>query len=48
MFVTLTLNPLPERERDFNPAPLLPDWEKGLGDEGKSARVTCSPPSTPN
>jgi len=22
-------------ERDFNPAPLLPFWEKGLGDEGR-------------
>jgi len=27
--------PLPKEERDFNPAPLLPFWEKGLGDEGK-------------
>jgi hypothetical protein len=26
---------LSHRERDFNPTPLLPFWEKGLGDEGK-------------
>jgi len=25
---------LPRGERGFNPAPLLPFWEKGLGDEG--------------
>jgi len=34
--------PLPKWERDFNPAPLLPLWEKGLGDEGRFAEVTCS------
>jgi hypothetical protein len=29
-------------ERDFNPAPLLLIWEKGLGDEGRFAKMTCS------
>jgi Bacteriocin-protection, YdeI or OmpD-Associated/Domain of unknown function (DUF1905) len=31
-------SPLPERERDFDPAPLRPFWEKGLGDEGGFAK----------
>ncbi|NJO76989.1 MAG: AAA family ATPase, partial [Leptolyngbyaceae cyanobacterium RM1_406_9] len=29
-FVALTLNPSPALGEDFNPAPLLPFWEKGL------------------
>ncbi|NJO76953.1 MAG: helix-turn-helix transcriptional regulator, partial [Leptolyngbyaceae cyanobacterium RM1_406_9] len=32
----------PKRERDFNPAPLLPKREKGLGDEGKLAKLGCT------
>jgi len=27
----------------LNPAPLLPLWEKGLGDEGKLAKLGCTP-----
>jgi hypothetical protein len=27
---------------DKNPVPLLPFWEKGLGDEGKLATLGCS------
>jgi hypothetical protein len=26
----------------LNPAPLLPFWEKGLGDEGKLAKLGCT------
>ncbi len=26
----------------LNPVPLLPFWEKGLGDEGKLAKLGCS------
>ena len=26
----------------MNPVPLLPFWEKGLGDEGKLAKLGCS------
>jgi len=33
------LSPLPRWERDFDIAPLLPFWEKGVGDEGQDYRV---------
>jgi len=26
----------------LNPAPLLPKWEKGLGDEGQLAKLGCT------
>ena len=26
----------------MNPAPLLPFWEKGLGDEGQLSKLRCS------
>jgi len=27
----------------LTPAPLLPFWEKGLGDEGRLAKLGCTP-----
>jgi len=33
------LSPLPAWERDFDIAPLLSFWEKGVGDEGQNYRV---------
>ena len=42
-FVALTLNPSPKAGEGFRVrAPLLPFWEKGLGDEGKLAKLGCT------
>jgi hypothetical protein len=43
-FVALTLSPSPKAGEGFRVrAPLLPKRDKGLGDEGKLAKLGCTP-----